>query len=126
MSIVTGYKLEEKTKKIPKQWGLESFLSGMSVKNVKDEDYEKSYMAYLETSYATFDKKPDELKSKYTKDKVLDERVYKEELENFLINKQVVDTALLENLAKQRVQNLKAYLTEHKIPDEQIVVTQEV
>ncbi len=97
-----------------------------ALKNVKGEDYEKSYMAYLETSYATFDKKLDELKSKYTKDKVLDERVYKEELENFLINKQVVDTALLENLAKQRVQNLKAYLTEHKIPDEQIVVTQEV
>ncbi|MEW6551464.1 MAG: DUF748 domain-containing protein [Campylobacterota bacterium] len=97
-----------------------------ALKNVKGEDYEKSYMAYLETSYATFDKRLDELKSKYTKDKVLDERVYKEELENFLINKQVVDTALLENLAKQRVQNLKAYLTEHKIPDEQIVVTQEV
>ncbi|MGE4456493.1 MAG: DUF748 domain-containing protein [Arcobacteraceae bacterium] len=97
-----------------------------ALKNVKGEDYEKSYMAYLETSYATFDKKLDELKSKYTKDKVLDERVYKEELENFLINKQVVDVALLENLAKQRVQNLKAYLTEHKIPDEQIVVTQEV
>jgi len=28
MSIVTGYKLEEKTKKIPKQWGLERFFIG--------------------------------------------------------------------------------------------------
>lgn len=97
-----------------------------ALKNVKGEDYEKSYMAYLETSYATFDKKPDELKSKYTKDKVLDERFYKEELENFLINKQVVDVALLENLAKQRVVNLKAYLIDQKVPEGQIVVTQEV
>ncbi len=36
MSIVTGYKLEEKTKKIPKQWGLERFFIG-NVRYIKGQ-----------------------------------------------------------------------------------------
>lgn len=93
-----------------------------ALKNVKGEDYEKSYMAYLEKSYETLGQKVDELKSKYIKDKVLDERLYREALENFLITKQAVDISLLENLAKQRVANLKAYLIGQKVSKEQIVV----
>jgi hypothetical protein len=95
-----------------------------ALKNVKGEDYEKSYMAYLEKSYETLGQEVDELKAKYTKDKVLDERLYSEALENFLITKQAVDISLLENLAKQRVANLKAYLIGQKVPTEQIVVVE--
>jgi hypothetical protein len=95
-----------------------------ALKNVKGEDYEKSYMAYLEKSYETLGQKVDELKAKYTKDKVLDERLYSEALENFLITKQVIDISLLENLAKQRVANLKAYLIGQKVPTGQIVVVE--
>jgi hypothetical protein len=60
------------------------------------------------------------------KDKEFDERLYKEELSNFLILKQVVEPKSLEDLAKQRVVNIEKYLNSNSVLKEQIVVLDNV
>lgn len=93
---------------------------------IKKEDYQKELLAYLEKSYEKFGEKTKTLKTKHTQDKLLNERSYKEELENFLIHQQIVAPSELENLAKQRVLNIKAYLEKQGIPKEQIVLLNDI
>lgn len=93
---------------------------------VKKEEYQKEYLQYLEKNYETFEQKTSELKTKYTENKVLNERQYKEAMENFLIQKQVVPPTELEKLAKQRVLNIQDYLVKQGIPKEQIILLSDV
>jgi hypothetical protein len=97
-----------------------------ALKEVKPEEYEKEYISYLEKSYTSFGGDFEKVKQKYTKDKEFDERLYKEELSNFLILKQVVEPKSLEDLAKQRVVNIEKYLNSNSVLKEQIVVLDNV
>ncbi len=93
---------------------------------VKKEEYQKEYLSYLEKSYEKFGEKTAELKVKHTENKVLNERHYKEEIENFLIEKQDIPQTKLEALAKQRVLNIQDYLVKQGIPNEQITLLSDV
>ncbi|MDY0326643.1 MAG: DUF748 domain-containing protein [Arcobacteraceae bacterium] len=97
-----------------------------ALKEVKPEEYDKEYISYLEKSYTSFGGDFEKVKQKYTKDKEFDERLYKEELSNFLILKQVVEPKSLEDLAKQRVVNIEKYLNSNSVLKEQIVVLDNV
>jgi|GEM_PF-3087163 len=59
MSIVTGYKLEEKTKKIPKQWGLERFFIG----NIRYIDILGYYIIQYKSSLCHYESSIQELQN---------------------------------------------------------------
>jgi hypothetical protein len=80
----------------------------------------------MEKQYAKFDKNSDDLKAEHMQDKVFNERRYKEALEEFLIQQQVVDPTQLLALAKNRAVNIQKYLENQKINKQQIVILKEV
>ena len=98
----------------------------MGLEKVKKEEYGKEYMALLEKNYTLFNHDIETIKTKHTQDKVFNERFYKQELEQILITKQMIEPSALELLAKNRVLNIEHYLTQQKISKEQIIMVQEV
>lgn len=98
----------------------------VALQKVKKEVYDEEYLAFIEKQYTAFDKKLADLKDEHTQDKVFNERTYKEALEEFLIQQQVVDPAQLAVLAKNRALNIQHYLENQKINKQQIVILKEV
>ena len=97
-----------------------------ALKKVNKEAYQKEYLNYLETQYNTYESKLSAFKAQYIKDKLLDERRYKEALENVLIPKQIIDPKTLETLAQQRTLNIQKYLMQQKVKKEQIIIENKV
>jgi hypothetical protein len=98
----------------------------LALQKVKKEVYDEEYLAFMEKQYAKFDKNSDDLKAEHMQDKVFNERRYKEALEEFLIQQQVVDPTQLLALAKNRAVNIQKYLENQKINKQQIVILKEV
>lgn len=97
-----------------------------ALKQVNKEAYQKEYLNYLETKYNLYESKLSAFKAQYIKEKVLDERRYKEALEKVLIPKQIIEPKTLETLAQQRTLNIQNYLIQQKIHKEQIIIENEV
>lgn len=98
----------------------------LALQKVKKENYDNEYLAFIEKQYKTFDKNLDDLKEEHTQDKQFNERSYKEALEEFLIQKEVIDQTQLSVLAKNRALNIQRYLEEQKIDKQQIVILKDI
>jgi hypothetical protein len=97
-----------------------------ALKKVNKEAYQKEYLNYLEAQYNIHESKLSAFKAQYIKDKLLDERRYKEALENVLIPKQIIEPKTLETLAQQRTLNIQKYLMQQKVNKEQIIIENEL
>ena len=111
-------------------WALQeiAFQKSMEkgLEKVKKEVYDKEYLSLLEEKYNAFENNIEKIKTKHTQDNVFNERFFKQELEQFLITKQIIESNALEVLAKNRVANVQKYLQDQKIDKEQIIVLKEV
>ncbi|MGI6724064.1 MAG: DUF748 domain-containing protein [Arcobacteraceae bacterium] len=89
-------------------------------KEISKEEYEAKYLSYLEDGYQNSNKKLSELQKQYTKDGVLEEHLYIEGLESFLIKQENIEPQALEELAYLRTQAIKEYLVLKGINTNQI------
>ncbi|MFA7084488.1 MAG: DUF748 domain-containing protein [Arcobacteraceae bacterium] len=97
-----------------------------ALEKVKEEEYAKEYTAYLEALYTKLENNLKSIEAKYTQEKVLNQRLYKQELETILIKKESIDTSLLETLALKRTENIVNYLVQQKVDKNQIEIGNEV
>lgn len=107
----------------------QSFENKMNekLKKVKDKDYEKEYLALLETTYESFDLSVKELKKSLTNKKELDVIAYQNALKDAIIKREVLAPEALNQLAKKRVNSIKEYLVKtKKINEAQIMIDEKI
>ncbi|UTJ07817.1 DUF748 domain-containing protein [Arcobacter roscoffensis] len=96
------------------------------IPNDQIRDYEKRYLEVMMSMYKKFDKKLSSKKS-FTKDGKLNQKEYSNYLEKNLISKQNISKKDLEKMAKNRVLNIKEYLTKtKKIKASQIIISDKI
>ncbi|MGA1932301.1 DUF748 domain-containing protein [Arcobacter sp. YIC-464] len=98
----------------------------VKIPNDQIRDYEKRYLEVMMDMYKKFDKKLTSKKS-FTKNGKLNTVEYTKYLEENLIKKQNITKQDLENMAKNRVINIKEYLTKSKnIKTSQVIISDEI
>ena len=91
------------------------------------KDYKAKYLALLESSYSKIKKDLKDVKKSHSKDGKLNTNSYLSFLENKLISNEKVTKVQLEKMAKNRIKNIKTYLTkQNKINSKQVVLTNSV
>lgn len=96
------------------------------IPNDQIRDYEKRYLEVMMSMYKKFDKKLSSKKS-FTKGGKLNTKEYSKYLEKNLISKQSITKKDLEDMAKNRVLNIKEYLSKtKKIKASQIIISNDI
>lgn len=93
------------------------------LKKTQDKEYQQAYMALLEEIYLQHHKEVQSLQKDHTQKGELNISTYKKALKQFAVSIQEVTPPMLENLALNRVENIKNYLMQtHKVDKNQIQI----